>query len=608
MKEPDGRVTIVGAGPTGSTLAILLARAGIATTLVERNAEPQSHPAACILDTRTMEIFREIGLADQVLDACQSVFDRARITWVINLAGRELGRCSALPDDVGALLALSPVHATHYPQNRLEPMLWRKVRECPEVDFRPSHECVGIDAGGAGVVATLKTPSGTVAVDADYLVACDGSASPLRRLAGIRNDGRVIQHMVGVYFAADLSAMVDHRKSILYWTLNPDALGVLIAHWLPDEWVLFVATYPPQQRPEDYTEARCRELVAAAVGAMPTDLRINLVRPWTLGAFLAEHYRNGRVFLAGDAAHSFPPTGGLGLNTGVQDAHNLAWKLAMVMRGAAGAELLDSYEPERRPVAKTNLDHSVANFVRMGELLQVVGLDLKQQGRLQAVQNSRMFRSLPVSWQRNAINLALKQALAPLHIFREASGRGERARHEFERRIAGQAPHYRFTGLDLGFAYESGAVVPDGTLRPVVDDPVANYRPTTWPGARLPHFWVERRSAQLSIYDAVAGDGFTLLASAPGARRWRAAAATVRARGLPVRCLAIGPWPEADLHDDDGEWARLREVGPDGAVLVRPDGHVAWRTPALPDEPASVLDGVLRRLLCLPHMAPATVK
>jgi 2-polyprenyl-6-methoxyphenol hydroxylase-like FAD-dependent oxidoreductase len=604
MSEKRSRVLVVGAGPTGLSLALLLARAGIRCTLVERNTAPQAHPAACILDTRTMEVFREIGLGEAILAASQNIFERANITWVVSLAGRELGRCSALPPDLDALLALSPVHTTQFPQNRLEPMLWRAVRETPGIDFRPGHECTAVRETVNGVVATLAGPAGRTTLTADYLVGCDGATSPVRKLAGIGSDGGPIQHMIGVYFTADLGALVDHRRSILYWVVNPDALGVLIAHWLPEEWVLFVPYYPPQQAAESYTEGRCRDLVAQAVGLMPPDLRINLVRPWTLAATVARRYRRGRVFLAGDAAHAFPPTGGLGLNTGVQDAHNLAWKLAAVIRGEAGDALLDTYETERRPVARINLEHSVANFDRMSDLLQVVGLSLKQQERLQAVQASRMFRSLPASWQRNAINLALKQALAPLQIFNELSGRGERARHEFERRIPGQARHYRFTGLDLGFAYEEGAVIPDGTPRPVADDPVIDYRPTTWPGARFPHFQVEKNGEKLPIHDLIAPECFTLLAGITAATAWRRA---VRMAAGPERfriaCLIVGLGPDADLRDDAGNWSRLSEVGPTGAVLVRPDGHVAWRVHAIPDDPAAALEAALHRLLSLPHMA-----
>ena len=142
------QVVIVGAGPTGLSLALLLARAGIRSTIVERNTAPQAHPAACILNTRTMEIFREIGVADTILERCQNVFERADITWVTSLAGRELGRCSALPDDLAAILALSPVHATHYPQNRLEPLLWEMVSRNALIAFLPGHECIAVRETG----------------------------------------------------------------------------------------------------------------------------------------------------------------------------------------------------------------------------------------------------------------------------------------------------------------------------------------------------------------------------------------------------------------------------------------------------------------------------
>jgi 2-polyprenyl-6-methoxyphenol hydroxylase-like FAD-dependent oxidoreductase len=606
MTNAPGRVVVIGAGPTGLTLALLLARAGVRVTLVERNTVPQAHPAACILDTRTMEVFRETGQADRIIAESQNVFERAGISWVTTLAGRELGRCTALPPDLDALLGLSPVHATVFPQNRLEPMLWERVGEMEEIDFRPGHECLSMAETEHGVTCTLASGERKMEVSADYLVACDGTGSPIRRLAGIGTDGRLIQHMIGVYFTADLGAMVNHRKSILYWTLNSDALGVLIAHWLPEEWVLFVPYYPPQQSAESYTESRCRSLIEHAVGIMPPDLRIKLVKPWSLGAAVADRYRQGRLFLAGDAAHSFPPTGGLGLNTGVQDAHNLAWKLAAVLRAEAGPDLLDTYETERRPVARINLEHSVANFDQMSDLLQVVGLSLKQQERLQAAQNSRMFTSLPARWQRNAINIALKQALAPLQIFSETSGRGERARHEFERRIPGQARHYRFAGLDLGFAYEKGAVIADGTPRPVAEDPVIDYRPTTWPGSRLPHFAVVRGGETISVHDALLPNGFTLLSGTQAATAWRQAvrnvAGTLR---MPITCQMIGPGPDADLRDPADAWPGISEVERTGAVLVRPDGHVAWRAQALPDAPAEALDAALHRLLSLSHMAQA---
>jgi 2,4-dichlorophenol 6-monooxygenase len=595
-------VIIVGAGPTGLSLALLLARSGISSTLIERNQTPQAHPAACILDTRTMEIFREIGVADTVLNRCQDVFERARITWVTSLSGRELARCSVVSEDMTGLLAVSPVHATHYPQNRLEPLLWDKVREEPLIEFLPGHECTDLQESERKVVVSLKRDGIPSTRVGDYVVACDGASGRARHMVGVSADGRVLQHMIGIYFTADLTTLTAHRKSILYWILNPTMLGVLIAHWLPDEWVLFAPYFPPQQSPDEFTDEHCRFLVQQAIGSVPADLSIKLIRPWTLSAKLAARYRRGRTFLAGDAAHSFPPTGGLGLNTGVQDAHNLAWKLAAVIQTHAGPELLDTYQEERRPVARINLEHSVRNYEKMNELTRVAGIDLKHARVLQSTQRSRAFRTLPPLWQKGIVNAALRTALRRLVIFDENSEAGVNARRAFEKSVEGQLAHYRFVGLDLGFTYERGAFIADGTPRPQASDPVMDYRPTTWPSARLPHFWIEQGRTRSSIHDCIAPGSLTLLIHDSAKTPWRSAVQSMSSNlAARVRCLTIGSSAEADLVDPAGVWRDLSETGPAGAVLVRPDGHVAWRTRALPDRPTQQLEDVVRTVLRLPR-------
>jgi 2-polyprenyl-6-methoxyphenol hydroxylase-like FAD-dependent oxidoreductase len=592
------RIIVIGAGPTGLTLSLLLARAGVKSVLVEANDSPQAHPAACILDTRTMEVFREIGLAGEILDNSQNVFERADITWVASLAGVELGRLSSLPDDLKGQMSLSPVHTAVFPQNRLEPMMWRRARENPLVEFLPSHRCIAIEERDGGVTCKLRGPAQEeVAVEGTYCVACDGASSPARRRLGIPMEGESLQHMMGIYFTADLGDWVNHRKSILYWTLNAEAFGVLIAHWLPVEWMLFVPYYPPEQSVADYTNARCVRLVQAAVGATPPDLEIRLIRPWVLTAKLAARYRRGRVFLAGDAAHGFPPTGGLGLNTGIQDAHNLAWKLAMVVKGIADKELLQTYEQERRPVAAVNLEQSVRNYDNMSDLLRVVNIDLRHQKRLRALQDAALFKLLPLRWRRRIVGTALRLALSRLSRFSSDARRGERARREFANRVPGQAPCYRFIGLDLGYRYPQGAFVAEASPRPVAADPVSEYRPTTWPSARLPHFWVERDGIRTAIHDVLSPDGFALLVQSRGAGAWREAVEELGESGGPVRCVVVGASADADLRDVASRWVELSEVGPEGAVLVRPDGHVAWRVQSLPARPAEALRKVLDSLL-----------
>ena len=239
-----------------------------------------------------------------------------------------------------------------------------------------------------------------------------------------------------------------------------------------------------------------------------------------MSAKLASAYRRGRVFLAGDAAHSLPPTGGLGLNTGVQDAHNLAWKLALAVRGLSGPKLIDSYELERRPVAETNMRHSARNFDEMSDLLEVCGLHLNDFWRLQALQQSTAFRMLPFAWQATVIDRLVNRALRKTSLLAADGERGEQARSEFVRRIPGQARHYHFLGLDLGFIYQNGAIIAEAGRVPQPNDPVIDYEPTTWPGARLPHFWIKRDGMTLSIHDVIADDSMTLLVKPEARRAW----------------------------------------------------------------------------------------
>jgi 2,4-dichlorophenol 6-monooxygenase len=255
-------------------------------------------------------------------------------------------------------------------------------------------------------------------------------------------------------------------------------------------------------------------------------------------AQIAERYRAGRVFLAGDAAHRFPPSGGLGMNTGIQDVHNLAWKLRLVCEGAAGDALLDTYETERRPVARENADHSMQNALRMIEVFEALGVPFD------------------LNADRAAAHAQMTDTLA-------APGGRERVRAAIEN----QRGHFDTIGLQLGIAYEDGALVPDGTPPATVANRASDHRPSTRPGSRLPHAWVLRDGVRVSTLDLVAEDRFTLLTGP---------AVSVADMGNAVRVLVDG----RDFVDADGRWATLSGIGDDGALLVRPDQHVAWRASA----------------------------
>jgi 2,4-dichlorophenol 6-monooxygenase len=260
------------------------------------------------------------------------------------------------------------------------------------------------------------------------------------------------------------------------------------------------------------------------------------------------------VFLAGDAAHRFPPSGGMGMNTGIQDAHNLVWKLHAVEQGCASPALLESYEAERRPVAQRNADQSLQNAMKMLEVFDAVGLAPGGGG------------------SREAFDAALADP---------------QARERLTRAIENQQEHFDMFGLQLGFAYEGGAVVPDGSAAREAANLVRNYLPTTRPGARTPHAWVERDGERTSILDLLPYDRFMLIAGNDGDAWVRAA------REFDICTLVAG----RDFADREGAWAAVSELGPTGAILVRPDQHVAWRARELAGDPAASLAAVLAKVL-----------
>jgi hypothetical protein len=343
-----------------------------------------------------------------------------------------------------------------------------------------------------------------------------------------------------IHCEANLRRLVEDRPAVLYFVSDPAARGVFIAHDIDSTWVFMHQWDPERESADDYSEERCAAIVRRALGAPAADFAIRTLATWHMSVQVAERYRAGRALLVGDAAHRFPPTGGLGLNTGVQDAHNLAWKLAAVEAGWAPPALLESYESERRPVAQANADVSARNA---GKLLEVV------------------------------------QALGP-------AGEGDRG--AVRAAIANQAEHFDMLGLQLGFQYESGALVPDGTARPAAANPVREFVPCGRPGARAPHAWTQRDGARVSTLDLLPPDRFTLIAGRAGGAWIEAAAAIATPR---LHCLAIG----RDVADPDGAWSARLGIESEGALLVRPDQHVAWRSARAVANPGDALRSALAR-------------
>ena len=522
-------VVIVGGGPVGLAMSLLLGRHGIRSLLVERRQTTGIHPRARIINVRTMELLRAWGLDASVRDAGRALATARDVVWMTRLNGTLLRRIPAGGDPT-QVSAHSPTTFCPCTQDALEPILLSRALRSGLATVQFGVELVAFNQDQAGVTLTLvdRDRQEPRVVRACYLIAADGVTSSIRQALGLQMTGHgVFDHRAGIYFTADLGALVRDVAAWLYFIKEKEGdqpSGVFGAVDNADRWV-FMARYDPRrgESDADFTEARCMEIVRRAVGIPDLAVEIRSVLPWTIGQGVAERLRVGRVLLAGDAAHVIPPTGGEGMNIGIHDAHNLAWKLAAVLSGWAGSRLLDSYEDERLPAAR---------FIGERALL-------------------------------NAAN----------------PGRPESFNNE---------------GQVLGIAYQSDAILTDGTPAPVVADPVADYIPTARPGHRAPHVWLERDGARLSTLDLFES-GLTLLAGAAG-RRWCVAAEQrAPALGVPLRAYTVGVG--CDLGDPGGMWAQVYGAGSDGAVLVRPDGYVAWRAQQGCEDPSTTLDRVLRRVL-----------
>lgn len=528
----DTDVLIVGGGPVGLSLAAMLGRFGVQATMVERRPGAATHPRARSINLRTTEIYRLFGILDELRAVSLPEAWTREIVYTDRLAGRELGRMQAATQGIVDGRAMSPSPWLLSSQDQFEPVIRRFAETLPSVSLRWSTELAGFEAGPDGVVATLKRMADGVEehVTAQWMVACDGAASRVRRALGIEMEGRHnLNTMINCQFHADLGRWTDHRPAMLYWTTDP-ARNVFQKIDMKDRWLCQITYDARVQRPEDFDRAFCADWIRRSVGAPELAVEVTDIIPWTLSSTVAERFRSGRVLIAGDAAHQLPPTGGFGMNTGVQDAHNLAWKLAYVLEAQAAEALIDSYEAERRPVAAYNAQRSLENTRAIGRIRKVA------EGRAEG---------------------------DPAEAIRAARRYGN------------------WLGMDLGLHYETGCLVPDGTPAPEPEDPVSEYVPAARPGHRAPHLWVGRDGRTISLLDLFDRNFVLLLGPRSPLRVERHASLDV---------WRIGE----DLADPTGEWCGLYGVTDTGAVLVRPDGHVAARWPDAADADVT---GTLARLL-----------
>jgi 2-polyprenyl-6-methoxyphenol hydroxylase-like FAD-dependent oxidoreductase len=527
-------VLIVGGSLVGLSTAIFLAHHGVHALAVERHPGTAIHPRAGHFHLRTLELLRSVGLEDEVRRiSAERYFPNGAINAVHTVAGGEIE--SYIPDLNQGVEPFSPSRRLFIAQDAIEPLLRRRAEELG-VALRYGTEAVEPVEDGEGVRAVLRdlTTGAERPVFARYLVAADGSRSPIRQRLGIGMRGYgLLSRSATIYFRADCRSLLAGANLGVIYVFNDALRGFFRFERDGTGGFLAVNTLGDPTRPgaldvtAGLTRERCAELVRAAIGVPELAVEIDDVAHWEATSDVAERYRQGRMLLVGDAAHALPPNGGYGGNTGIQDAHNLAWKLALAVRGLAGEALLSTYDAERQPVGQLTIEQAYTRYAR--RLTPELGLE-----------------GAP----------ALVDDLS----------------------------------MEIGYRYHSTAVAPEGDeeATALVGHPAGG---GGRPGTRAPHVWVRPAGEEVSSLDLF-GSGFVVLAG-PEGRAWAEAAPAAAGRvGVPIQAYVLGPEP-----DPEGRFGEAYGVGAGGAVLVRPDGFVGWRSRGAVADPAGSLTSALGSLL-----------
>ncbi|MGV9314241.1 FAD-dependent oxidoreductase [Streptomyces sp. NPDC003691] len=531
-------VLVVGGSLVGLSTSLFLSRHGIPHLLVEKHSGTSAHPRGRGMNLRTMELFRVAGVEAAIREASAVLAGNHGILQARQLAGDDGEWLFREIDPGGGHRVVSPGGWCLCSQNDIEPVLDARSREYG-ADLRFDHELISFEQDEEGVTGLVgnRVTGERFTVRADYLVAADGPRSPVREALGIGQSGNgELFHNVSVTFTSHgLAEVVGDRRFIVCYLNSPGADGALLPVNNRELWVFHAPWHPEVGEPlEAFTDDRCRDHIRAAIGAPGLDVVITGKAPWHAAERVAERYSSGRVFLAGDSAHEMSPTGAFGSNTGIQDAHNLAWKLAAVLKGWAGPGLLETYGTERLPVARATSARASARS---------------------AEHSHPGYEPSPSVGSRRGDVLTVA----------------------------------------MGYAYPRGAVAGADPEAPVVPHAM---RITGAPGTRAPHLWVTRAGERISTIDLY--ERVPVLLCAEGSV-WREVAQQDAARlSVPLEVFTFGRGPDADLVPEEGaDWSVAHGVAPGGALLVRPDGFVAWRAEGPLPAPGAAVAEALTTVLSL---------
>ena len=583
MATIETDVLIIGTGPAGSATAALLSTYGVENMVVNRYRWLANTPRAHITNQRTMEVLRDLGreVEDEAYMHATHQELMGENVFCESLAGEEIGRIKTWgnhPLSKAEHSLSSPCFMNDLPQTFMEPILFSTA--CKRgTQGRMSTEYLRHEQDAEGVTTTCldRLTGEEFTIRSKYLIGADGGNSKVAENSGLPFEGQMgVGGSINIVMRADLSKYVAHRPSVLYWIMQPGAdvggigMGVvrMVRPW--NEWLL-IWGYDINEPAPDVDEAFATQVARQLVGDPELEIELLSANTWTVNNMYATNMQDGRVFIMGDAAHRHPPSNGLGSNTSIQDGFNLAWKLAAVLKGQAGTGLLDSYTAERAPIAKQIVTRANQSIGEFGPIFESLGM---AEGASPAVMQKNMVARCDTTPEAEKQREAIREAIA----FKK---------YEFDAH-----------GVEMNQRYGSDAIETDGQIEPSFDlDAELHYQPTTWPGARIPHVWIFDHDTgdKYSTLD-LCGKGRFALLTGIGGEAWEAAASQLSADlGVAIETVVIGP--RRAYVDHTGDWARAREIGDAGCVLVRPDQHVAWRAETLSENPADDLRRVMTKIL-----------
>ncbi|KAB8207004.1 FAD binding domain-containing protein [Aspergillus parasiticus] len=565
LDHDDVPILIIGSGPCGLLLAFMLARLGVRSLIVERYPTRLDAPKAHALSPRSLELCRQFGLdVNKIRNIGATREDAHWVNFVTSLSGKLVGRLPYERMDA-EVLNDTPTMIHNIPQPEFEDLIARELPNHDLVEVRKNHSFVRLENRSDCVLASIEDRSTqrVYTVRCTYLVGCDGAKSAVRRFLGIESEGEdSYETMMTIHINANLSPVIKERVGMLHWVIDPEVSGFIIGYDLSGNQVL-ICNFDSTKHPVgSWNESLCRKVVNAAIGTnVPYD--VLSYRPWILSRKVAKAYRVNRVFLAGDAAHSFPPTGGLGLNSGLGDVHNLAYKLAAVLHGLGGDSLLDSYEFDRRHVAMVNSQQSVKNGKQIFGLLKAFGTT-----------DSNM-------------------EVARRNLYRNIEDR--HAMKDINQGIENQREHFDNLGLHIGYIYGDHRIPENASI----------YRPVCIRGGRLPHAWIRLYSQEetalspidssyvaelspkevemkrYSTLDLCTFDAFTLIADRGTALHWKRTLKEMCeclpagiSNKLKIRLVIRGSDFDLQPGKNGEDWVQLTKLYDGNAILVRPDQHI----------------------------------